>query len=97
MTVDEALAKVAMLLAKVHEPKTLSEVNEAEIRHASSLFVVAKKMDDAMLANFLESFLLLRVSKARKGRDELLQIARSAKEAGENRTGRLKSFLQGLR
>lgn len=97
LSVDEALAKVAMLLANVKEPRVLSEVNEEEIKLCSALFVVANRMQDKMLADFLANFLLLRVSKKRKGRDELLQIAKSAREASTNMAGRLKNLLTGVR
>lgn len=97
MTVDEALAKVAMLLAKTENPKVQSEVNETEIRHCAALFVVAEKMQDTMLTSFLQNFLLLRVSKSRKGRSELLEIARAAREIPDQKMGRLKSLFQGLR
>jgi hypothetical protein len=86
-----------MLLAQVKDPRVLSDVSEKEIIHCASLFVVANKMKDTMLADFLQAFLMLRVSKQRKGREELLQIARSAKDSSEGRVSRLKTFLTGMR
>ena len=96
MTVDEALAKVSMLLAKTENPKVLSEVSENEIKYCSALFSVAEKMKDEMQLDFLKNFLLLRVSKARKGRQELLQIAQSVRELPETRMNRLKTFFSGI-
>ena len=97
LSIDEALAKVAMLLAQVKDPRVLSEVSEEEIKLCASLYVVAEKMEDKMLASFLLNFLMLRVSKKRKGRDELLQIARSAREATSNAMGRMKALFSGMR
>ena len=100
LSIDEALAKVAMLLAfagGTKDPRVLSEISEEEIKQCASLYVVAEKMEDKMLASFLLNFLMLRVSKKRKGRDELLQIARSAKDAGQNTMGRMKALFSGMR
>ena len=92
MTLEESLAKVAMLLAKVHDPRVLSEVSDVEIRYCAALDVVARKMNDTMLGDFLNSFLLLRVSRTREGRKELLQIAKSAREGSESRMMRFRQM-----
>lgn len=92
MTLEESLAKVAMLLAKVHDPRVLSEVNDAEVRYCAALDVVAKKFDNQMLSDFLDSFLLLRISKTREGRRELLQIAKSAREGSDGRMARFRQL-----
>jgi len=96
LTVDEALAKVAMILASTKEPKTQTELDEPEIKALASLIVVAHTMKDAMLTKFCTEFMLLRVSKARKGRQELLDIARASREVPEHRLSRLKSLFSGI-
>lgn len=96
MTVDEALAKVAMILAQTKNPTTQTEVDEPEIRAIACLMVVADKMNDKMLKNFCNQFMLLRVSKSRKGRGELLDIARASRDVPEQKLGRLKSLFSGI-
>jgi hypothetical protein len=96
LTVDEALAKVAMILAGVKEPRTQSEIDEPEIRALASLHVVAEKMNDKMLKSFCNEFLLLRVSKNRKGRGELLDIARASRDIPEQKLGRLRTLFSGI-
>src|SRR3972149_1730262 len=96
MTTDEALARVSMLLAKTENPKVLSEVSENEIRLSASLFAVGEKMEDNMILSFLNNLLLLRVSKMRKGRGELLEIARSVRDMPESRLNKLKTLFSGI-
>ena len=96
MTVDEALAKVAMILASTKDTHTLSEIDEPEIKNLSSLMVVAHKMSDDMLKQFCTNFLRLRVSKSRKGRTEMLDIARAAREIPEQKLSRLRSIFSGI-
>lgn len=95
LTLEESLAKVAMILAKTDSPKVLSEITDQEIRMAAALFVIAKRTKNEMIDQFLENFLLLRVSHKRKGREELLKIAQSAKEGSDSRMSRLRSFFTG--
>jgi hypothetical protein len=86
-----------MYLAKTTDPKILSDINENEVKLCAALYTIAIKMKDEMLMNFLTNFLLLRVSKSRKGRGELLQIAQSAREATQEKMGRLARIFQGIR
>ena len=97
LTVDEALAKVAMLLAKTEYPKMLSEVNDSEIRLISALYAVAERTKNVMIINFLLYFLQLRVSHKRKGREEVLKIAQSSKNESDAKFSRLKSIFSGMR
>ena len=92
MTLEESLAKVAMLLARTDNPKVLSEIDDKEIRLCASLLTVAERMNDKMISNFVNNFLLLRVSNRRKGRTELLEIARGVKEMPEQRFSRLRNL-----
>ena len=92
MTTDEAIAKIGMILAESRDPMLLSEIDEHEIKACAALLVVAKKCGDHMLKEFVFNYLRLRVSKKRKGRSELLDIARSAKEVPEQRLSGLRKF-----
>lgn len=95
MSIDEALARVAMILAKTENKKILSEVTDYEIRLISALFTIAKKSKNDLILDFLENFLLLRVSHKRKGRDELLKIAQSAREGSDSKMNRLRQLFTG--
>ena len=98
MTLEESMAKAVMLLGTVkgeHSSKILSEVSDNEVRLCSALFVVAEKTNDTMLKNFLSAFLLLRVSKLRQGRKEILDIARASRDQSESRMSRIKSLFMG--
>lgn len=96
LTVDEALAKVAMILAQTKEEKTLTELDDNEIKLCASLYAVADKTHDKMITSFLMNFLRLRVSHKRQGRKELLEVARSGQQREELRSSRLKQFFGGL-
>jgi hypothetical protein len=93
LTTDEALAKISILLAESKNPKLLSELSEHEIKLCAALYVIGNKFNDSMILDFLLNFLNLRVSLKRKGRDELLQIAKSAREYGDHRMSRLRNLL----
>jgi competence protein ComGF len=86
-----------MLLAKTEDPQTLTELDDQEIKLCSALYAVAQHTNDAMIANFLLHFLRLRVSNKRKGRQELLDVARSGQAREELRSSRLKQFFSGIR
>jgi hypothetical protein len=95
ITTDEALAKVSMILASTKNPKTLTELDDREIKLCAQLYAVANKTRNRMLTIFLWNFLNLRVSYNRKGRSELVDIARSGQMREEQKTGRLRNFLFG--
>lgn len=97
LSVDEALARIAMLLGRTQYPKVMTELDESEIKLCAALFSVAERTRNTMILSFLENFLLLRVSHKRKGRQELLEIAKSSKESTENRWSKLKNIFTGAR
>jgi hypothetical protein len=85
-----------MYLAQTSEPKTLTELDDEEIKLCASLYAVCEKTKDKMIISFLLNFLMLRVSNKRQGRKELLEVARSGQQREEQRTSRLKQFFGGL-
>lgn len=95
LTIDEALAKVAIILARSDKIAILTELDDREIKLCAALYTIADRTKDVMIANFLLHFLELRVSKARKGRSELLEIAKSAREQPEQRFSRLRNLFGG--
>lgn len=95
---EEAFAKIALILAETKNPKLLTELDEYEIKLCAALFSVCEQLKlnnvggDEMLTSFLDNFLKLRVSHRRLGRKELLEIARSAQQAPEQRFSRLRNI-----
>lgn len=85
-----------MILAQTKTPITQTEIDEPEIKALASLHVVAEKMNDTMLKSFCTHFMLLRVSKSRRGRGELLDIARASRDVPEQKLSRLKSLFSGI-
>lgn len=83
ITHDEALAKIALILAKAENKKMLSEVSDYEAKSFASLYAVSQRTENHMLKTFLDSVLELRVSLKRKGREEMMNIARAARKEDE--------------
>src|SRR3972149_3623506 len=95
LTTEEALAKVAMILAKTENPKLLTELSIEEIVSISVLASIAEKTENHMLKDFLNNFMYLKVSHQRKGRKELLDIAKSIREEPEKGFGRIRKLFGG--
>lgn len=98
LSAEEALAKVAIILAKTESPKLLSELDDYEIKLSAALFAASENikmvdvMEEKMIQNFLLNFLMLRVSHKRQGRRELLEIAKSARDQPEQRFSKLRNI-----
>lgn len=97
LSVDEALAKVAMMLGKTDDHKTLTELDDYELKLVAALYAVCEKTKDKMILTFLLNFLRLRVSYKRQGRKELLDVARSSTQREDMKVSRLRQFFSGVR
>lgn len=95
LSIDEALAQISLLLARVKDVTVLTDLDDNEIKDVASLMAVADRMDDDMMKKWIHYFLKLRVSKARKGRIELLEIAKASKEAMDKKLSGLNQLLGG--
>jgi 3-polyprenyl-4-hydroxybenzoate decarboxylase len=101
MSFDEALSRVALILAETRTPKLLTEVDDEEIRLCAALYATSENLamfdvtQEKMIQSFLLNFLQLRVSNKRLGRRELLEVAKAAKDIPEQRFSRLKSLFGG--
>ena len=93
LTTDEAFAKIVVELANTKNPEVLSDLSDDEIKYIAALSVVAEKTKDDMLTSFINKFLLLRVSRNRKGRLELLKVAQAAREQAQSRFSKLGNIL----
>ena len=91
---EEALAKISMILARTDNPEALSDLNPNEIIDMAILKTLAQKYemdyDSQLLKNFVQNYLVLQVSKRRKGRKEIIEVASSNKVNQDD--GRRKFF-----
>ncbi len=94
-TVDEAIAKIAMILGKSEKIRLLTDIDDAEIKQVAALLVVADVVKDDNLKNFCVNFMELRVSKKRKGRTELLDLAKSSGQAAQQKLGFVRRIFGG--
>lgn len=82
-------------MAETKNPKVLSQVDDGEIRLCAALYAVAERQNDEMIKIFLSNFLQLRVSHERKGRKEIIDLAKGIKELPNSRFGRLGQIFGG--
>ncbi len=94
-SVEEAIGKISMILAKSEKIKVLTDLDDEEIKQIAALLVVADVVDDKNLENFCNNFMELRVSKKRLGRRELLDLAKSSGRQAEQRLGFVRRIFGG--
>lgn len=76
-TIDESLAQAINVLTETKKKKILSELEQKEIFYISILYAQSKEFNDDLLNDFLKQFLILRISKERNGRKEIVEIAKA--------------------
>lgn len=76
-TIDESLAQAINVLTETQKKKILSELEHREVFYVALLYTQSKEFDDDLLNDFLKQFLILRISKERKGRKEIVEIAKA--------------------
>lgn len=76
-TIDESLAQAISVLTETKKKKILSELENREIFYLAILYSQSKEFDDDLLEDFLKQFLIFRISKERKGRKEIVEIAKA--------------------
>jgi hypothetical protein len=79
-TKEEALAKVAVILAETRDPALMTELYNNEIKIISRAEAIHSGLKNPMLHEFLREFKRHRVSLARKGRKELGEMAKGINE-----------------
>lgn len=70
----EAMAKIAMILAKSDNKKILTELTETEIYDYSQAYALAKHLDIPEITSVIDELLILKISKDRRGREEIIQV-----------------------
>jgi hypothetical protein len=76
-TVDESLAQAITVLTEEDRRKLLSELEPREVFMLTMLQAQAHEFDDDLLQNICDNFLVHRISKERKGRKEIFEIAKA--------------------
>ena len=97
LTPEEAQSRIAFLLAQTKEPDLMSELGGEEIKLLSALQTIADETDADILDEFITNFLRMRVSLRRKGRTEIMEIARAGGGTEERMRKGLKSMILGLK
>jgi hypothetical protein len=98
-TSEEALGKIMALLANEDKYKLITELGDGEISHFAGLLAIADTYDIQLLKNYLKNYLLLRISKKRQGRKEIIEmgVARMREQGQQGVMNRFKSFFGGGR
>lgn len=78
--IEEAIGRISIILAESKNPKALSDLDDSEIRLISALIAVAEHINDQMVKTFIENLLVLKVSHMRKGRREIIDLARGIRD-----------------
>jgi len=95
-TPDEARAKISMILAESKNAKILSDLTDKEITLLSALQTIADQTNNKLLSKFILNFLQMRISRNRKGREEIIRVARSSGEEEQMKKS-FRSMILGLR
>ncbi len=85
-TSEEAAAKSISALTETKHPKQMTELNEREIKQLTPLHTLAEEFDIEILRKVTNNFEKLRVSTSRKGRQEILEVGRAARESHEQQS-----------
>ena len=80
---DEAHARVITELSRTIRPELMTELNDQEIKALSVVMTVGEETKNDVMTSYGEWFMRLRVSKGRKGRDELIRVSRSPDDLDE--------------
>lgn len=80
LTSEEALARAVVTLADTKEPKTMTRIEEKEVKLLSALITLSGHYEIPVLDDVCTNFMRLRVSYKGLGRHEILEIAKSARE-----------------
>jgi hypothetical protein len=94
-TTEEAMGKIIALLANEDKYKLITDVEQNEISNIAGLLAIADTYDITLLKNYLKNYLLLRISKKRLGRKEIVEmgIAKMQSSSQAGLLNRVKSVL----
>jgi hypothetical protein len=97
--IDEALAKISTQLMTPTKDNvfTISDITPEEVFGLSVLSTYADKFESKTVEKWIESFLLLRVSRLRLGRKELLMLGSGLRQQNEAKKGGTADLFMGLK
>lgn len=76
---EEAQAKAIVQLTESPDPEVLTHLTDIEIKRLSSLSAVADLYGAEVVQTWIKKFIRLRISLQRKGRQEIVEIAKRPK------------------
>lgn len=97
--IDEALAKISTQLMTPTKDNifTISDITPEEVFGISVLLSYAKKFKSQLIQNWADDFLLLRVSRMRLGRKELMTLGTGLRTESEKKRGGTQDLFAGLK
>jgi len=93
LTSDEAQAKAVNTLADTTDFRTMTDMDVNEVKLLTALDAVSKELEDELLESVVENFARWKVSKERKGRGEIKDVARSTEESEAKKMNKLKQWI----
>jgi hypothetical protein len=97
---EEALAKISMELLEPTGKKlmTVTDLTPEEIFGLAYAKRIAALLDSDLMKNWIDDFMMMRISRLRRGRQEFLLLGTGIKEASERRKGtKVGDIFAGLR
>ncbi len=94
---EEAQAKISVLLTEPKNLELMSEITPEERRRLAALKTVADHFKDDLLQKFIYNYLSLSVSLGRRGRGEVVEVAKPTTTYKETIRRGLKDILLGRR
>lgn len=73
-TTEEAMGKLIALLSNENKFRVITELTKDEESAIAGLLALAETYDIPLLKNYIKNLLLLRVSRKREGRKEIIQM-----------------------
>lgn len=94
---EEAFARIAIQLMETDKLHMMSDITAEEINILTSLQTLSDFLGSKIIDKLINYFLLFRISKERKGRNELSAVALASRDEGGRRSKSLGSLFAGLR
>lgn len=96
--IDEALAKISTQLMTPTSDNifTISDITPEEVFGLSFMLRFAGRFKSSMVEGWVNDFLLLRVSRLRMGRKELMMLGSGMRQQSEKKKGGTQDLFAGL-
>lgn len=83
-SIDESLAQAITVLTEEERRKLMSELKNREVFLITMLYAQAQEFHDDLLLSICDNFLITRTSLDRKGRKEIVEIAKANLQKAKN-------------